>query len=83
MKRSDILKELVKPVEIEEEDGLMEITLHLYPMEAEAILKRIEALGMLPSSIRFNATGDYVNINDTDILHDNDISFAFEPEEKV
>lgn len=81
MKRSAILKELVKPIEVEKDEP--NFTLHLFPQEAEAILKRIESLGMLPSSIRYNSTGDYVNINDTDILHDNDISFDFEPEDKV
>lgn len=54
-----------------------------HELEAEALLNKIEDMGMLPSSIRYNATGDYVNINDTDILHDNDISFAFESEDKV
>jgi len=42
MKRSEMLKKLCEPIEIEGVD------LMLWPNEAEAILRRIEELGMLP-----------------------------------
>jgi hypothetical protein len=44
-----MIKALIsKPLEIDTEGGLC---LHLFPSEAEAILNRMEELGMLPPAI--------------------------------
>jgi len=47
MKRSDMIKAMCTPFN----DDV--VNLHLFEVEAEAILKRIEELGMIPSSCEF------------------------------
>lgn len=48
------------------------------------ILHITEKLGMLPPSIRLNATNEFTTLNDLDILHDYDCSFAWMDEhEKI
>jgi hypothetical protein len=47
---------------------------------AKVILDQIEKEGMLPPTIRYNSVDEYSKIENTEILHDNDVSFAWEPE---
>lgn len=46
-----------------------------------AVLEDLEKV-MLPNTICYNAVGEYGKIEDTDILHDNDVSFSWEPEDE-
>lgn len=80
MKRSEALKAIKKAINgINFED--------CYPEEvndhAFYILGKLESMGMLPPTICYNAVGEYQKIKDTDILHDNDISFQWEPEDET
>jgi hypothetical protein len=49
-------------------------------LTSSTIISILEQAGMLPPTICYNAVGEYINIEDTDILHDNDVSFDWEPE---
>ena len=44
MKRSEMIEKLCQPLKVNGDD----LTLHLFPAEAEAVLGRLESLGMLP-----------------------------------
>jgi hypothetical protein len=48
---------------------------------ADQFLTVVEQLGMLPPTLRYDSVNEYVSIKDTDILRDNDASFAWEPED--
>lgn len=51
--------------------------------DADDILTALEKAGMLPPTICYDSVGEYCKIKDTDILHDNDISFRWEPEDET
>lgn len=49
---------------------------------AEDVLSLCEDAGMMPPNVMFHATGDYSTLDELDILHDYDISFAWKPEDE-
>lgn len=73
MKRSDMLYEIGLTIaNCDMELSCEEI--------AESVLTAIEKAGMLPPTIRYDAVNEFVNIKETDLLSDNDASFAWEDE---
>jgi len=76
MKRSEMIQKIRTMVD-DVTDGA------LTDYGAELVLNKLEAEGMLPPTICYNAIHEFDNIKNTDILHDNDISFAWEPEDET
>lgn len=79
MKRSEVVNR-IKEYFITEVDDLTMYEVNTY---SEGIMKLLESDKlMLPNTICYNAVGEYGKIEDTDILHDNDVSFSWEPEDE-
>ena len=69
MKRSDMLNKLImEPIEV-----LSEIDIHLFRAEAEAILKRLEELGMKPPE----------NMKSPECSHCSRSDYSWEPEDET
>lgn len=73
MKRSEAIKLLSEPL------GIDEFNLHLWPVEAEAILRKIESIGMLPPPVE-KVTDSY-QFGDREYVINSTLNFSWEPED--
>jgi hypothetical protein len=78
MKRSEMINKLSKWLDRSQSTVLMNGNVG----KAKSLLEQLEIWGMLPPTIRYDSVNEFQNIKDTDILHDYDVSFAWEDEEE-